>query len=68
MPPKIRDLVTRLERAGFKNLGGKGSHRKFRHGDGRLIILIGRPGGDAKPYQLREVEVTLGEVRRNEKA
>jgi predicted RNA binding protein YcfA (HicA-like mRNA interferase family) len=29
MPPKIRDLIAELERAGFIDRGGKGSHRDF---------------------------------------
>lgn len=31
MPPKVRELVSDLERAGFVNRGGKGSHRNFVH-------------------------------------
>ena len=31
MPPKVRDLIAELERAGFVNRGGKGSHRNFVH-------------------------------------
>ncbi len=27
MPPKVRELIEKLERAGFQNRGGKGSHR-----------------------------------------
>ena len=30
MPPKIRELIALLERNGFVNQGGKGSHRNFR--------------------------------------
>ncbi|MGQ0752656.1 MAG: type II toxin-antitoxin system HicA family toxin [Betaproteobacteria bacterium] len=31
MPPKVRELISELERAGFTNRGGKGSHRNFVH-------------------------------------
>jgi predicted RNA binding protein YcfA (HicA-like mRNA interferase family) len=31
MPRKIRDLIKELEKAGFVNRGGKGSHRNFVH-------------------------------------
>src|SRR5688572_12127420 len=31
MPRKIRDLIADLERHGFVNCGGKGSHRNFTH-------------------------------------
>jgi predicted RNA binding protein YcfA (HicA-like mRNA interferase family) len=31
MPPKIRELMADLERSGFVDRGGKGSHRNFTH-------------------------------------
>ena len=31
MPPKVKELVAALEKAGFKDRGGKGSHRNFVH-------------------------------------
>lgn len=31
MPPKIKQLIAELERNGFVNRGGKGSHRNFKH-------------------------------------
>ena len=51
MPPKIRDLITELERAGFKNRGGKGSHRNFTHANvSEPITISGKTGNDAKHY------------------
>lgn len=56
MPRKIRDLVRDLEKAGFVNRGGKGSHRNFVHEKvKRPITVAGKLGGDAKPYQERAV-------------
>jgi predicted RNA binding protein YcfA (HicA-like mRNA interferase family) len=52
MPPKIKQLIRELGKAGFENLGGKGSQRKFRHACGAKITLSGNPGADAKPYQI----------------
>jgi hypothetical protein len=37
MPPKLRELIAELERAGFVNRGGKGSHRSFVHITFRLV-------------------------------
>ena len=56
MPPKIRELIAELERAGFRDRGGKGSHRNFKHPklSGR-VTLSGNPGDDAQPYQVRKV-------------
>lgn len=31
MPPKVKELIAQLERYGFKDRGGKGSHRNFEH-------------------------------------
>jgi len=56
MPAKIRALIRDLESAGFANRGGKGSHRNFRHRKGVNITLSGRPGEDAKRYQIRDVK------------
>ena len=55
MPRKVRDLIRDLERAGFENRGGRGSHRNFEHPNGPRVTLSGQPGDDAKPYQEREV-------------
>ncbi len=53
MPPKIRELMRELERAGFRNRGGKGSHSNYRHPKGVNITISGRSGDDAKQYQIR---------------
>ncbi len=55
MPRKIRELIRDLKRAGFKDRGGRGSHRNFVHGSGVVITLSGDPGDDAKPYQEKTV-------------
>jgi predicted RNA binding protein YcfA (HicA-like mRNA interferase family) len=52
MPRKIRELIRDLERAGFVNRGGKGSHRNFEHPKvSRTVVLAGKEGDDAKSYQ-----------------
>jgi len=56
MPPKVRELIRELAAAGFENRGGKGSHRNFRHPKGVNITMGGRPGDDAKHYQVRDVK------------
>ena len=62
MPPKIKQLIKKLEMAGFINRGGKGSHRNFKHSSGVKVTIIGRPGDDAKLYQERDVEKALREA------
>jgi len=63
MPPKLRELISDLERAGFVSRGGKGSHRNFVHPSlDRPITLSGKRGDDAKHYQVRAVRSALEEV------
>ena len=62
MPPKIRELVTELQKAGFVDRGGKGSHRNFVHPKVvKPITISGNPGDDAKHYQVRAVRLAIEE-------
>jgi predicted RNA binding protein YcfA (HicA-like mRNA interferase family) len=63
MPRKVRQLISDLERAGFVNRGGKGSHRNYFHGRGIRLTLSGNPGHDAKPYQERDVRRAIEAVK-----
>ncbi len=63
MPPKIRELIGELERIGFKNRGGRGSHRNFVHPRlSKPITISGRLSDDAKPYQIRAVRNAITEL------
>jgi predicted RNA binding protein YcfA (HicA-like mRNA interferase family) len=66
MPRKIRQLIADLEVAGFQMVsGGKGSHRKFRHlrfpGS---VILSGKEGDVALPYQEKQVRNAIRETNK----
>lgn len=62
MPPKIRDLIRDLERAGFVNRGGKGSHRNFTHPKvAKPITVPGNSGEDAKKYLIKAVQRAIEE-------
>jgi predicted RNA binding protein YcfA (HicA-like mRNA interferase family) len=63
MPRKVRELVRDLERAGFVNRGGRGSHRNYLHPRGVRITISGGLGDDAKRYQERDTEKALREAR-----
>ena len=64
MPRKIRQLISDLERAGFVNRGGKGSHRKFVHPKFPGFVLIsGHDGDDAQHYQEKQVRNGLRQVQ-----
>lgn len=56
-------MVRDLERAGFANRGGKGSHRNYLHPGGVRITISGGLGDDAKPYQEHETAKALREAR-----
>lgn len=64
MPKRIRELLRELERAGFVNRGGKGSHRNYTHVRGTKIAMSGNPAHDAKPYQERDVARAVREVQK----
>lgn len=65
MPPKVRGLISELERAGFVNRGGKGSHRNFVHPKvAKPVTISGRLGDDAKHYQLRAVQLAIEEAKK----
>lgn len=63
MPRKVRHLIADLEKAGFVDRGGKGSHRNFTHPKGIRVTMSGQPGENAKPYQERDVRRALDAVK-----
>jgi len=64
VPPKVRELVADLERAGFVDRGGKGSHRNFVHPKvEKPITISGALGDDAKYYQVRAVKRAVEESK-----
>jgi predicted RNA binding protein YcfA (HicA-like mRNA interferase family) len=65
MPPKIKQLLKDLERAGFVNRGGKGSHRNFVHPKvAKPITISGKLGDDALPYQERDTKKVIEESKK----
>ncbi|MBV9657267.1 MAG: type II toxin-antitoxin system HicA family toxin [Verrucomicrobia bacterium] len=58
MPRKIRQLISDLERAGWRLVkgAGKGSHRKFQHPRvAGFVTLSGHAGADAHHYQEQQI-------------
>ncbi len=54
-----------LKKAGFENRGGKGSHRNYLESDsGICVIISGKKGADAKPYQEKAVALALAGVKK----
>ena len=64
MPPKVRELVADLLKAGFSDRGGKGSHRNFVHPKvAKPITISGASGDEAKHYQVRAVKRAVEESK-----
>jgi predicted RNA binding protein YcfA (HicA-like mRNA interferase family) len=59
MPRKIRQLISELEKAGFVNKGGKGSHRNFKKEGHSNVTISGKHGSDAMPYQEKEIKKAI---------
>lgn len=65
MPPKVRELIAKLEQAGFRNRGGKGSHRNYVHPKlTKPITVAGKPGDDAKQYIVKAVQKAIEESQK----
>ena len=63
MPRKIRQLISDLEKYGFTNKGGHGSHRNYVHVKYPYVVVIsGKSGSDAKKYQEKTVKKAIKEV------
>ncbi len=64
MPAKIRELIAELERNGFTNRGGKGSHLNFKHPKlPQPVRISGKTEEDAKIHQVKQVRDALKEVK-----
>lgn len=68
VPPKLRELEARLRKVGFVKQAAKGSHRKWIHPSGKLVVISGREGDDAKKYQEQVVEEAVAFVAKAPKA
>ena len=63
----IKELIEMLESAGFKDRGGKRSHRNYEHPSGFNITISGKLISDAKRYQERDVRKAIKRVLSEEK-
>lgn len=57
---KPREVVVRLERLGFAEVRQRGSHRQFRHPDGRGTTVPFHQGRDISPILLRRIARDIG--------
>ena len=61
-PPvlKARVVAGILERFGFVEVRRRGSHRQYRHPDGRGTTVPFHPGRDVSPLLLRQIAKDIG--------
>ena len=52
---KPREVVKILEDLGFSEVRQRGSHKHFRHGDGRFTTIPMHKGRDISPILLRKI-------------
>jgi predicted RNA binding protein YcfA (HicA-like mRNA interferase family) len=57
---KPREVVALLEGLGFTEIRQKGSHKQFRHADGRGTTVPFHPGRDISPTLLRKIAKDIG--------
>jgi hypothetical protein len=66
MPKKVRELKSRLRKAGFTCRPGKGNHTVWSHPKLRgSITLSGNDGDDARRYHEERVERAIAQVEAN---
>ena len=57
---KPREVVALLEGLGFGEVRQKGSHKQFRHADGRGTTVPFHTGRDISPTLLRKIAKDIG--------
>ncbi|MBP7687223.1 MAG: type II toxin-antitoxin system HicA family toxin [Thermoflexales bacterium] len=61
-PPvlKPREVILHLERLGFVEVRQRGSHKQFRHPDGRCTTVPVHGSRDISPVLLRQIAKDIG--------
>lgn len=57
---KSREVVALLESLGFAEVRQRGSHKQFRHADGRGTTVPFHAGRDISPTLLRKIAKDIG--------
>jgi predicted RNA binding protein YcfA (HicA-like mRNA interferase family) len=57
---KPHEVVARLKNLGFSEVRQRGSHKQFRHGDGRGTTVPFHKGRDISPVLLRKIARDIG--------
>lgn len=57
---KPRQVIAALEKLGFGEIRQRGSHKQFRHADGRVTTVPDHRGRDVSPNLLRKILDDIG--------
>ena len=57
---KPREVTARLQALGFEEVRQRGSHKQFRHADGRGTTVPFHKGSDISPILLRQIAHDIG--------
>jgi len=57
---KPREVVVTLENLGFVEVRQRGSHKQYRHADGRCTTVPFHAGRDLSPILLRQIAKDIG--------
>ncbi|MGI9337200.1 MAG: type II toxin-antitoxin system HicA family toxin [Gammaproteobacteria bacterium] len=57
---KPRQITRLLEKSGFVEVRQRGSHKQFRHPDGRATTVPFHKGRDISPILLRQIAKDIG--------
>ncbi|MBF0235124.1 MAG: type II toxin-antitoxin system HicA family toxin [Desulfamplus sp.] len=57
---KPREVIVILERLGFVEVRQKGSHKQYRHADGRCTTVPFHQSKDISPILLRQIAKDIG--------
>lgn len=57
---KPREVVSVLKSLGFEEIRQRGSHKQFRHSDGRVTTVPFHKGRDVSPILLRQIIKDIG--------
>ena len=55
LPLKVREMITILEKAGWRHVRTSGDHRVLRSADGRITVVSGKLGDDVRPGSYRAI-------------
>jgi predicted RNA binding protein YcfA (HicA-like mRNA interferase family) len=57
---KPKEVIRRLEKLGFKEIRQRGSHKQYRHEDGRCTTVPYHQNRDISPVLLRQIAEDIG--------